>query len=55
VNVVVKQREIDSQSYEVKVSTISNGQRAFLGFVVSLRKSNRDSEKPNHLPSDKQK
>ena len=38
-NVVVKQRNLNSENYEVKVSAIKNSGKAFLGFVVALRKS----------------
>jgi len=38
-NVVVKQRNLNSENYEVKVSAIKNSCKAFLGFVVALRKS----------------
>jgi PAS domain-containing protein len=45
-DVVVKQMKLDSESCEVKVSTMKGNEGAFLGFVISLRKSNRESKKP---------
>ena len=50
-DVVVKQMKLDSESCEVKVSTMKSNDGAFLGFVISLRKSNRESEetKPSSL------
>jgi CheY-like chemotaxis protein/GAF domain-containing protein len=54
-DMVVQQRKMGSESCEVKLSTMKSDEGAFLGFVISLRKSNRKSEKRNRPPSGKRK